>query len=222
MAAVAVGATALLAAACSAGQTAQTAMEQSTVDGATANAGSVALRNVRVAYPTGGKYDAGKSAVLQFDAVNTGSQPDQLVSIQTSAAASVALGPAGASSPSDGVSPSATPSASGSPSATSTGTPSGSSTPSPSSPSSSPSSSSSAAAGVTPVDLPQRTLVSFDVDAALAQLIDLTRPLISGQTLEITFTFAKGGTVTVAVPVATSLTEVEKAPPISTSPPEER
>lgn len=216
-AAVVVSATALLAAACSAGQTAQTAQEQSTVDGAAANAGTIALRNIRVAYPSGGKYDAGKTATLQFDAVNTGSQPDQLVSIQTSAAGSVALGPAGTASPSsssgssDSASPSGTPSGSG--------TASGSASPSGSSPASS--SPSGSAGGVTAVDLPQGALVVFDAGAALAELLDLTGPLVSGQTVQITFTFASGGAVTVAVPVATSLAEVSKAPPISTSPPTE-
>src|SRR5690348_13523190 len=69
-AAAVLAAAALLAAACSAGQTAQTANEKSTVEGASANIGGIALRDVRVAYPEGGKYAAGASAPLEFVVVN--------------------------------------------------------------------------------------------------------------------------------------------------------
>jgi copper(I)-binding protein len=192
-AAVAVGATALLAAACSAGQTAQTSTEQSTVDGTSATAGKIALRDLRIAYPYNGRYTAGSSAVLQFAAVNTGGQADKLVSVsvESSVASTVVLRPPTATSQS--ASPSGSPSASAS------------------------ASSSAPTDGQQSVDLPAGTLVDFDNDAALAQLLDLRAALISGQTVPITFTFARGGSVTVAVPVATSLTEVQHPAPVTQS-----
>lgn len=178
-AAATVAAAALFAAACSAGQTAQTAAERSTVDGATANAGPIALRNVRVAYPPNARYVRGSSAVLQFSAVNTGGRPDQLVSVTAPVAQSVVTGP-GAGQPNATETPSAAP-----------------------------------AAGS--VDLPPGTLVTFDSNAALVQLMGLTADLVSGQTVNITFTFAKAGSVTVPVPVATPLNEVYKPSPAESS-----
>jgi copper(I)-binding protein len=210
-AAAAVGAAAVLAAACSAGQTAQTAMEQSTVDGASADAGSIALRNVRIAYPPNATYVAGSSAVLEFSAVNTGREADQLLSVKAPVAASVGVGPgagqAGAS-------------ASGGPGSTAPSTSdstSGSSSPSGPTSSASPPGSSSAPAGEqAQVDLPPGALVSFGPAGAVVQLMGLTTDLVSGQTVEITFVFAKAGSVTVAVPVSTSLDEVHKDGPVPT------
>ncbi|MBI1759267.1 MAG: copper chaperone PCu(A)C [Actinobacteria bacterium] len=77
--------------ACSAGQTAQTSVERSAVDGASGTAGSIALRNVRLAYPASGRYQAGSNAALAFAAVNSGLKDDSLVSIRTDAAAGVSL-----------------------------------------------------------------------------------------------------------------------------------
>lgn len=59
-----------LATACSAGQITQTNTQTSTVDGATANVGDIALRDISFEYPDGGEYAAGDSARIQFYAVN--------------------------------------------------------------------------------------------------------------------------------------------------------
>jgi len=213
-AAVAVGATALLATACSAGQTAQTAVERSTVDGSAADVGMVALRNVRVAYPANGRYTSGSSAPLEFAAVNTGMQADQLISVRANVASTVVVHPAGGSE-SDSATPtetvpttdSATPSGTGSAS----GTASGTATPS----------GSAGTSDQVAVELPPGTLVVFSNTAALVQLQNLAADLIPGQIVQVTFTFAKSGTVTVPVPVATPDSEVQKAPPVTTSSPTE-
>jgi copper(I)-binding protein len=231
-AAAALAAAALLAAACSTGQTAQTSTEKSTVEGAHANLGNIALRNVRVAYPDGGRYPAGSSAPLQFIVVNEGGTADSLVSVRADVAPSVALAPAGASgsatpggsgatgSATATASATATPSATASPSASVSGTltpsvpasataPAGGSGTSSATASASPTSTGSAAQP-SPVQIPGGALVSFEQGAATAELTGLTRDLQSGQLVMVTFTFAEAGSVTIAVPVATPENEVEK------------
>jgi copper(I)-binding protein len=232
-AAVAVGATALLATACSAGQTAQTAMERSTVDGAAADVGTVALRNVRVAYPSNGRYTSGSSASLEFSAVNTGMQEDELISVRADLAGSVVVHPASdgavsdTATPSESVTPSGSSSpstsgtASGSASSSASGTASGSASGS-ASPTGSTSASSSADGEQKAVTLPPGTLVVFSNTAALVQLTNLATDLVPGQIVQVTFTFAKSGTVTVPVPVGTPQDEVQKAPPVSTAAPTEQ
>ena len=79
-----------------------------------------------------------------------------------------------------------------------------------------PSGSASAAQQV-PVPIPGGSLVSFDQGAATAELTGLTRELVSGQAVMITFTFAKAGSVTLLVPVATPLGEVSTPSPVLTS-----
>jgi copper(I)-binding protein len=196
------GAAALLATACSAGQTAQTANERSTVDGASANAGSIALRNVRVTYPpTNAKYTAGSSASLEFSAVNTGLTDDKLVSVTAPVAASVVLGP--------GLASSVTATGSSSSASSSSSAPASSSATSSSAPS-------SGGGQQQQVDLPPGTAVTFGADGAVVQLKGLSTDLISGQTVQVTFTFARSGSVTVPVPVATSLNQVFKGSPVPT------
>src|SRR6266542_4295926 len=197
-AAVAVGVTALLATACSAGQTAQTSRERSTVDGATADAGDIALRDIALAYPESGRYAAGESAPLQLKVVNTGTTPDSLISIRSDVAPAVELQPAPSGSATGSTSGSASPSGSAGASATPTET-------------------ASATLQQTPVPIPPGTLVAFDEDAATARLVGLTRELLPGEIVMITFTFAKAGSVSVPVPVATPLGEVEKPSPVLTT-----
>jgi len=227
-AAVAVGVTALLATACSAGQTAQTSRERSTVDGATADAGDIALRDIALAYPESGRYAAGESAPLQLKVVNTGTTPDSLISIRSDVAPAVELQPApsGSATPTGATTPSATPTASGTPSGsagatptgTATGSTSGSASPSGSAgASATPTETASATLQQTPVPIPPGTLVAFDEDAATARLVGLTRELLPGEIVMITFTFAKAGSVSVPVPVATPLGEVEKPSPVLTT-----
>lgn len=92
---VAVG-LALAVAGCSAGQLAQTANQQPTVGGANGQVGSIALRNIALAYPESGRYQQGDSARLEFIAVNLADDADTLVEIRTEVAGSVRFEPAAA------------------------------------------------------------------------------------------------------------------------------
>ena len=90
--AVAIGVSALLGiVGCSAGQVAQTAEMEPAVNGNSGQVGTLALRDVQVAFPEGGEpYQAGEDAPLLLSVVNTGGQDDELVAV-TSPAGEVEL-----------------------------------------------------------------------------------------------------------------------------------
>lgn len=85
--AVAIGASALLGiVGCSAGQVAQTADMAPAVNGNTAEVGTIALRNVVVAFPENGEaYAEGEDAPLLLSIVNSGTGDDELVSVTSPA-----------------------------------------------------------------------------------------------------------------------------------------
>jgi copper(I)-binding protein len=227
--AVTLGAAALLVTGCSAGQTAQTATQKSTVDGTAGTAGDIALRYVRLAYPEGGRYRAGDTATLEFFAVNSGPMEDRLVRVRADGASQVTMHPAesGAASGSASLTPSGagTVTASGAtptPPGTAGGTPTGSATGAGSAtvtPTENQPGTVTAPAGPAqvPVPVPPHSLVVFDGGGATVQLVGLTQELLSGQTVPITFSFARGGMLTLDVPVATSLKPLSKSPPAPTS-----
>lgn len=68
--------------ACSAGQVAQTATQERDKVGAMAEVGDITVRQVRLAYPSSGSYDAGDDAELTMAVVNTAQEADTLVSIE--------------------------------------------------------------------------------------------------------------------------------------------
>ncbi len=81
--------------ACGSGQVSQTAVQQAAVNGNSASAGDIALRNVHIAYPSSEEYsiEPGGKAVLAFTIVNESTETtDKLVSITTDYAASVVAG----------------------------------------------------------------------------------------------------------------------------------
>jgi copper(I)-binding protein len=67
--------------ACSAGQVTQTATQQRDKTGAQAQVGDITLRQVHLAYPRGGTYDAGDDAELNMAVVNAGKSPDTLTGV---------------------------------------------------------------------------------------------------------------------------------------------
>ncbi|MFE7415614.1 hypothetical protein [Rhodococcus sp. NPDC057529] len=86
---------ALVLSACSAGQITQTSSQVAAVNGNSAEAGSIALRNVHVVYPDSAEYslEPGSNAVLAFTAINNNEDtPDKLTRISTDFAQSVTLG----------------------------------------------------------------------------------------------------------------------------------
>ncbi|WP_394614257.1 hypothetical protein JNUCC0626_30915 [Lentzea sp. JNUCC 0626] len=81
----------LVAVGCSAGQVTQTDTQVAAVDGASGNAGPIAVRNVMLAFPPdGNRYHEGDDAPLTFVIANTGSAADKLLSVKTEAAESEA------------------------------------------------------------------------------------------------------------------------------------
>lgn len=68
--------------ACSAGQVTQTATQERDKVGAMAQVGEITLRQVELAYPRSGSYEAGDDAELTMAVVNTGEEADTLVSVE--------------------------------------------------------------------------------------------------------------------------------------------
>jgi copper(I)-binding protein len=76
----------LVAVGCSAGQVTQTDTQVAAVDGASGNAGPIAVRNAMLAFPAdGNRYKDGEDAPLTFVIANSGSTPDKLLSIKSEA-----------------------------------------------------------------------------------------------------------------------------------------
>jgi copper(I)-binding protein len=194
---VAVSAAALLAlGGCAAGQHAQTAAVVPAVDGVAANAGHVALRAVTVAPPDDKSYPAGGDATMQMVIVNDSTVDDRLTGVSTPVATEVRFFAnmtdatfVPLPSPDTGT-------------GTGTGTPTGTATPTDTS-----------AAPSTPAETAPRTIPSIELPAGQAvsigyspnlpviQLHGLTKALFPAQTFPITFTFARGGSVTFVIAV---------------------
>lgn len=66
---------------CSAGQIAQTAQQVSTVNGSSADVGDLALRDIRILFPSSGSYAPGSTAQLALVVVNRGLDQDRLVDV---------------------------------------------------------------------------------------------------------------------------------------------
>jgi copper(I)-binding protein len=204
---------ALLTSACATGQRAATANVVAAVDAASATVGDLQLHDVAIKPPADGpSYASGDAAELQLVIVNTGHATDTLQSVSspvlssyqvfaTADEASAAAAPSVPATPSD--STSASGSASGTPTDTASGTPTDSTSASGST-SASASASSSAPRLPTPVSLqvPAGQALSLSVnDTAAVLLIRLNKSLFPGTSVQMTFTFANAGSVTLTVPV---------------------
>jgi len=66
---------------CSAGQVTQTSTQVATVNGSSANVGQLALRDIRILYPSGGTYAEGSTAQLVLAVANQGLAEDTLIEI---------------------------------------------------------------------------------------------------------------------------------------------
>lgn len=168
---------------CSSGQVTQTARQVSTINGASADLGDLALRDIRILYPSGGTYAAGSTAELVLVVVNRALETDTLVEVTGDFFDSAAL-------PSSGSSASATPSATLS--ATPTDAP-------------------TQASLDTPVPA-QGSLQFGTSDYPSIELTDLSEDISVGQTVSVTFVFEKAGEVTVDVPVANPEREIQREP----------
>lgn len=201
---------ACLVAACGSGQIAQTSTQVITAEGAHAERGGVALRAVLIPTPARGEYKAGDPAPLYLAIATEEGTSDTLVSVTTTAAASVSLVRSsfgsGSASPSGAVGVSASPSASTSVSAS----------PSAPAPSTSPGSTPSATPAATPPAEPsaspssdaglkigENSLIVLTQGGSYLELQDLVADLMPGNTVSVTFSFARAGDITIDVPVAT-------------------
>ena len=169
-------AAALLTAGCTAGQHAQTADEQETLDGTTVHVGQyVTLGGLAFESPTSGSsWAKGSSVPLRVVLVNSGRADDQLTSITSSSIGSwgAFASASAASAPSTG------------------GTPA-------------------------PVALPALSRFAFGTGLSnrVLQVSGVKAPLYPGSSIQLTFTFAKAGTVTAQVPV-----QLSKTPPTAVVP----
>ena len=214
--------------ACSAGQTPQTVTQVRDKVGPIGQVGDMYLRGVVLAYPSGGVYNAGDDATLNMAMVNNGNQADTLVSITGPGFTAIRVGTASASSsasttgsPTSGstsatsTSASSTSASSTSRASTSTGsTSAGSTSASPTSASSTSSSatattsSPSATGNQVGIRIPAHSAVFLGEPgpngetAPTVTLVGLERQLRPGQTIPLTFTFARAGTLTLQALVA--------------------
>lgn len=215
--AVAIGVSALLGiVGCSAGQVAQTAGMGPAVNGNAGQLGTIALRNVLVAFPESGEaYKEGDEAPLLLSIVNSGTGDDELVGVTSPAGQVEIIGnpalPAGTSL--QVVLPGENPSVSAEETTTTTTETSESSASSetagsgaeeapgtePSEPSESPSQTSEA---------PQDTeAVSPPVVGVLSVIITgLSADLPFGKNVPVTFEFANAGKITIQLPVGAPAT----------------
>ncbi|MBM0235275.1 hypothetical protein JNW91_27855 [Micromonospora sp. STR1_7] len=235
-----IAAASLLASGCGAGQIAETAEKEASVQGVslTTNNGSFSVRGLLVDYPGAEGYRAGQDALLNAVIYND-SKETVTVTVTSENAREVVIsgGSASASpsasesasaspSPSDSASPSTSPSDSGSPStspsdsASPSATPSetGSSSATPSAPESARASgSASPAAPGQParIELAPLSYLQLNSEATTQlRLIGLTEALRSGQNVFVTFDFGNGNTVTGPAPIAVPLTPAAPPSPI--------
>ncbi|WP_329788105.1 hypothetical protein V1227_26120 [Lentzea sp. DG1S-22] len=224
----------LVAVGCSAGQVTQTDTQVAAVDGASGNAGPIAVRNAMLAFPAeGNRYHEGEDVPLTFVIANTGTDPDKLLSIKSEASGSelevagskdipagyalraeydASKAPVKTSAPSSSASASSSaPSSSNAPSSSvspTSGAPSSSSVAptSGSVPSSSAASSSGRPSGssVAPTSASAAKDQELEVLQIRCTLKKLNRDVVAAQTVKVTFLFEKAGSLTLEVPVAPS------------------
>ncbi|MDG9673356.1 hypothetical protein [Micromonospora sp. DH14] len=221
-----IAAASLLASGCGAGQIAETALKEPSVQGVnlTTDNGSFSVRGLLVDYPGTEGYRAGQDAGLGAVIYND-SKETVTVTVTTESAREVVIS-GGSASPSPSASESPSPSGSASPSNSTSGSPSPSATPSetgsssatPSAPESARASgSASPAAPGQParIELAPLSYIQFNSEAtSQLRLIGLTEALRSGQNVVVTFDFGNGNTVTGQAPVAVPLTPAAPPSPI--------
>ena len=221
---------------CSAGQIPQTSTQNRDKVGALATVGGIALREIRVPFPTGGTYAEGGDAELAGAIINGGSQPDVLVSVTgqdftgvrvagtgtsplstSSALTSVpgtpvgTVGTSGAAAPTTSGSSSSTSSSSsssgGSSSANQTG-PTTAATGIAGATGTPTATSSPASGGGVLLAVPPDTTLFLGQNTPHLFLTGLTRSLTAGQVVRITFTFQRAGAVTLDAFVASPVSYV--------------
>jgi hypothetical protein len=210
-------ATAGLLSACGAGQIAQTATKESSIQGVNVDVKEVAIRNALIDFPANDKeWPAGGSAPLSLRLVNTSENPDKLTGVSVSPDVAGYVQLAGARPGAQASVPGVTPSGSASASPSGTASPSGSSSPSaggtPSSSSPSPTALPSGSPAETQIslDLPPAGLVALDDAGPALVLQNLRKAITPDAFVVVTFTFEKAGSVDVKLPVAPPMTPLPR------------
>jgi hypothetical protein len=171
---------------CSAGQVTQTSTQVPTVQGASADVGDLALRDIRILYPSGGTYAEGSTAELALVVTNQGLSEDALIEVTGEFFESATL-PAG--------DPTATPTPTATATATATATPSGDEP---------------AKGGVEAV-VPAQGILQFGTsESPTIELTDLTEEISVAEVFLVTFVFEQAGEVTVEIPVAAPTREIDR------------
>ena|SRR6476469_9445505 len=215
--AVAVGVSALLGVVgCGAGQVAQTAEMEPAVNGNMAQVGKLVLRDVRVAFPDGGKaYAAGEDAPLVLTIANTGADDDELVGVTSPAGTVEIVGTAKipARFALQVVRPADNPNAPSSEPSSETSETSETSKTSESSASETTGAQPPTSTGEPPSSETSAPVVTTtedqtpDVVGTISLVITgLTGDLPFGKTVPVTFEFAKAGRVTVSLPIGAPTT----------------
>ncbi|MET8088812.1 hypothetical protein [Micromonospora sp. NPDC005220] len=213
-----IAAAGLLASGCGAGQIAETALKEPSIQGVslTTSNGSFSVRGLLVDYPGTEGYRAGQDAGLGAVIYND-SKETVTVTVTTESAREVVIS-GGSASPSPSASESPSNSTSGSPTPSVTPSETGSSSATPSAPESARASgSASPAAPGQParIELAPLSYIQFNSQATTQlRLIGLTEALRSGQNVVVTFDFGNGNTVTGQAPVAVPLTPAAPPSPI--------
>jgi hypothetical protein len=183
--------------ACSAGQITGTSVQVPPIQGVNANAGpdgTIALRNVLIAYNGTAGYPRGGTAPLEVRIFNNGTQPVTLVGVTAGDAATGVTLAGGTQAPPPEPSPTPPPAESPSPTAPETpdATP-----PTPAEP---------PGQGTFAIEIAPGSYVLLvrGVDQYL-QLVGLREPLLPGSSVPVTFEFRDGGTTTVTVQVPMGL-----------------
>jgi copper(I)-binding protein len=207
--------------ACSAGQVSQTAAENRDKVGGLANVGDIAIRQAQLAYPVGGSYAAGGDARLLAAIVNTGADPDTLVSItgdEIGGAEVTAAGTPTTAAPTTTTAAPTTPTTTAAPTAGAPTTAPAPTTPAPTTaaPTTAPGS------GPLNVPIPGNTNVYIGGSGPTITLTGLSRTVTPGDTIEVTMTFQRAGDVPVQLVVATPPRDIPRGEPFDfeqTSPP---
>jgi copper(I)-binding protein len=190
--------------ACSAGQLAQTAQQQSAiagVNGQTAD-GRVALRNALIPFNGPQGYQQGGNAPMAVSIFNNGPNAVKLVDVSAQDASDVVL--VGGAGTNVVPSPSAPP-----PSPTATASPSAAPSPTTTAPSGQTSFSITIASGGYAVLTQQ--------DGTYLQLVGLHRSLASGDTVPVVFSFDDGSSATMTLPVGPATAVVPRNPAVVTT-----
>ncbi|QGN46501.1 hypothetical protein GKC29_06405 [Micromonospora sp. WMMC415] len=199
--------TGLLLSGCGAGQIAETAIKEPSIQGVNLEAanGEYAVRGLLVAFPGVDGYEAGDNAILNVVIYNDSPDP-VTVTVTTESAREVVITGAAAAAQAT-ASPSVIPSAA----------PSG--TPSPQegspSPDASPSPTAAPAGRPARIEIPPLSYVQLNTEGEqVLQLIGLDESLRSGQNVFVTFDFGNGVTINGPAPVAVPLTPAAPPSPI--------